>query len=195
MVPETKVGGEVFSRLFKIDERIAGAVMETPCVACGGPLHRGNYERKPRGGALAQAGEEWTLRFSLCCGRRGCRMRATPPSVRFLGRKVYLEAAILVACAIAVDRASAVAARRVVEISARTIRRWQTWWGTTFVASAMWMQARARAIGIAAERLPVSLMEMFGCSESSATLIATMKFLAPLTTSSIADGSRFVREQ
>ena len=25
------------------------------------------------------------VRFSLCCGREGCRRRATPPSLRFLG--------------------------------------------------------------------------------------------------------------
>jgi len=30
--------------------------------------------------------------LSFCCDRDGCRKRVTPPSVRFLGRKVYLGA-------------------------------------------------------------------------------------------------------
>jgi hypothetical protein len=34
-------------------------------------------------------------RFSFCCDRDGCRNRATPPSVRFLGRKVYLGAVVM----------------------------------------------------------------------------------------------------
>ena len=48
-------------------------------------------------GPIAPAGEEFVRRFSLCCGREGCRKRATPPSLRFLGRRVYLCAVVLVA--------------------------------------------------------------------------------------------------
>ena len=32
---------------------------------------------------------EATKRFSFCCDQEGCRRRHTPPSVRFLGRRVY----------------------------------------------------------------------------------------------------------
>lgn len=34
--------------------------------------------------------------MSLCCAR--CRKRRTPPSVRFLGRRVYLAAVVVLAC-------------------------------------------------------------------------------------------------
>ena len=36
---------------------------------------------------------------SFCCDREGCRKRVTPPSVRFLGRKVYLHAVIILVAA------------------------------------------------------------------------------------------------
>ena len=71
-----------------------------PCRYCGGPLHRGDYPRKPRGGLSPSAAEAFGRRFSLCCGREGCRRRATPPSVRFLGRRVYVGAVVIVASAI-----------------------------------------------------------------------------------------------
>src|SRR5271157_4368665 len=66
-----------------------------------GPLHRSDYDRKPRGALIAPAGEAFVRRFSLCCGREGCRKRATPPSLRFLGRRVYLGAVVLVASMLA----------------------------------------------------------------------------------------------
>jgi len=89
---------EFFAHLTKIDEQLARWVASQGCPKCGGPLHRGDYQRKPRGGLVAVAGEAFRQRYSLCCARVGCRKRALPPSVRFLGRKVYLEAVILVAC-------------------------------------------------------------------------------------------------
>ena len=42
------------------------------------------------------AAEAFSRRFSLCCGRDGCRHRATPPSVRFLGGRVYVGAVVIV---------------------------------------------------------------------------------------------------
>src|SRR3989304_4273818 len=55
---------------------------------CGGRLHRAHYPRKPRGGpAELEPGQE--RRLSFCCAREGCRRRTTPPSLRFLGRRVY----------------------------------------------------------------------------------------------------------
>ena len=50
---------------------------------------RRRYPRKPRG-RPCRLGPEHDRRFSFCCAVDGCRSRATPPSLRFLGRKVYL---------------------------------------------------------------------------------------------------------
>ena len=63
--------------------------------------------RKPRG-RPAGLGDEHDWRFSFCCARDGCRTRKTPPSLRFLGRKVYLAAMVVL---IAIMREGATAAR------------------------------------------------------------------------------------
>jgi len=88
MFGEIGLGSEFFEGLVAIDAEITARVAAAGCRFCGGPLHRGDYDRKPRGGAVAVAAEAFTRRFSLCCGREGCRRRAMPPSVRFLGRRV-----------------------------------------------------------------------------------------------------------
>ena len=35
------------------------------------------------------------MRQSVCCAMEGCRRRANPPSLRFLGRQVYFGALVL----------------------------------------------------------------------------------------------------
>ena len=75
MVHDYELGGEFFAALTAWDAKIAERVAAAGCPRCGGPLHQGNYLRKPRGGLLAEAGEGSTVRHSLCCGRRGCRNR------------------------------------------------------------------------------------------------------------------------
>jgi hypothetical protein len=94
---EVTFGRELFEQLAEMDERIADAVATGGCERCGGPLHRSDYQRKPRGGSIATAGEAFTKRASLCCGREGCRKRSLPPSLRFLGGRVYLEMVVLIA--------------------------------------------------------------------------------------------------
>ncbi len=88
MLPEVVVSHNFWNQLIEIDEQIAQAVAARGCPRCGGRLHRGDYARKPRGGLIALEAEGEARRISLCCDREGCRKRALPPSVRFLGRKV-----------------------------------------------------------------------------------------------------------
>jgi hypothetical protein len=64
------------------------------CGLCGGTLHSACYPRKPRG-RPCRLGPERDRRFNFCCAIDGCRSRATPPSLRFLGRKVYLAAIVV----------------------------------------------------------------------------------------------------
>jgi len=92
---------EFFEGLTTIDAAIVERAAKEPCRDCGGPLYRGDYPRKPRGGLLAIAAEAFGRRFSLCCGRDGCRHRVTPPSVRFLGRRVYVGAVVILVSAVA----------------------------------------------------------------------------------------------
>ncbi|XXY46428.1 hypothetical protein WME91_41160 [Sorangium sp. So ce269] len=96
------IGDKFFSCLQGIDQEIARQVARAGCPWCGGPLDRSDYDRKPRGDRFIAATVELPLRrISLCCRREGCRRRRTPPSVVFLGRRVYLGAVVIVASTMA----------------------------------------------------------------------------------------------
>ena len=82
-----------WSFLLTVDQDLAEETRKKACP-CGGRLHSANYLRKPRGTPV-RLPEQECLRLSFCCDRDGCRKRATPPSVRFLGRKVYLGAIVI----------------------------------------------------------------------------------------------------
>jgi len=69
------------------------------CRACGGKLHRADDPRKARE-VPHKLMEQWDRRYSFCCSTEGCRLRHTPVSVRFLGRKVYSEVFIVLISAL-----------------------------------------------------------------------------------------------
>jgi hypothetical protein len=151
-----------WSFLFAIDQDLAETARKNACP-CGGSLHSANYLRKPRG-TPDQLPKPLRLRLSFCCNRDGCRKRVTPPSVRFLGRKVYLGAVILVISAMRQGPRP----RQVREISRlfdadrRTIARWQVFWREHFPQTPFWKVERARftpVIEIAT--LPYSLVDAF----------------------------------
>jgi hypothetical protein len=186
-------GREFFERLRAVDATIAARVAAGACSRCGGPLHVGNFLRKPRGGLLAAAGEDFALRFSLCCGREGCRRRTTPPSVRFLGRRVYLGAVVILASAIAIAAVTGAAGRRATGVPPRTLRRWARWWRGSFPETGVFASLSARLVpAVPRERLPTSLLERFA-GASAAQVRCMLTWLAPLTTATTPDGARFVR--
>jgi len=193
-----RLAGEFFAKLMEADEKIAREVAAAGCRFCGGPLHRGNYARKPRGAELAEAGEAFWLRHSLCCGRRGCRRRALPPSLRFLGRRVYLEGVVLIATALALVMPAVREVRTATGIPVRTLRRWQLWWTETFPGLPTWAVLRARFPPPPPDdaELPKSLLDRVAVSIPGATASDVLRLaaslLAPLTTASVPDGSRFV---
>ena len=70
-------------------------------------------------------GREHDRRYSFCCAVDGCRSRATPPSLRFLGRKVYLAAIVVL---VAIMRQGVTASRmerlsEAVGVDRRTVER------------------------------------------------------------------------
>ena len=91
----------------RFDEDLAQETVSHGC-SCGGRLHRASYPRKRRDGP-DDLGEGYGRRESFCCAEEGRRLRATPPSLRFLGRKVYFGAVVLLATAM---RTRAGAAKR-----------------------------------------------------------------------------------
>ena len=193
MFDPMELGREFFEGLMAVDATITAKVAASACSRCGGPLHVGNYQRKPRGGLLGLAGEAFTLRYSLCCGREGCRRRATPPSVRFLGRRVYVGAVVIVASIVALLAATIAAAYRTTGIPARTARRWVGWWRGEFAETSVFATLSGRLVPAVSRReLPASLLaRMPGAPEEQVRHL--LVWLAPLTTASIADGARWVR--
>jgi hypothetical protein len=192
MVNEVDLGREFFTVLEEIDEGVARRVAAEGCPKCEGPLHRGDYERKPRGAVIAAAGEAFVVRFSLCCGREGCRKRATPPSLRFLGRRVYLGVVVIVASLVAQALGAAEASRRATGVPSRTTRRWLGWWRGPFIQTEVFVAVRARLVGVAIGELPASVVERLP-GPWRERLHTLLELLAPLTTGTVRDGSRFLR--
>ena len=62
-------------------------------------LHSVRYPRKPRG-ISAVLDTSYETRLSFCCATEGCRRQTTPPSIRFLGREVYLGVIIILVTAL-----------------------------------------------------------------------------------------------
>lgn len=176
--------GKYLAALGEIDAERARRVQLEGCAQCGGALDRADYPRKPRGD-LGEAADAYTRRLSLCCRVEGCRSRATPPSLRFLGRKVYFAALVVIASAIGRDT-QLVGRGRVREVKGvpvRTVRRWLVWWQTVFALSAFWTEAKALfASPVAIERLPASLL---GGIAGEDTLRRTLALIAPVTTTSM----------
>jgi hypothetical protein len=161
------------------------------CPSCGSRLDRSDYPRKPRGGLIAPGAEGWLWRHSFCCSREGCRKRATPPSVRFLGRRVYAEVAVVLASVQGQLIEPARALRRATGVPARTVRRWLCWWRQAFLASAIWSEACARLVPAPdARQLPASLLARFSAATG---LVDLARFLGPMTTGSVPNGSRFMQ--
>jgi hypothetical protein len=84
--------------LLEADRELAAEARARGC-ACGGRLHSARYGRKPRRGVPWELWEDYRWRESLCCEREGCRRRMPPPSLRFLGRRVYLGALVVLVSA------------------------------------------------------------------------------------------------
>ena len=142
---------------------------------------------------MAAAAEAFERRFSLCCGREGCRRRSTPPSVRFLGRRVYVGVVVIVASIVALAHHLASVCRRTTGVPARTMRRWLRWWRGPFVASPVFVEVSGRLVpAVERQLLPTSLLSSLP-GEPVARVQKLLAWLAPLTTTSTVDGSRFVR--
>jgi len=166
--------------LFEVDEGLSGGERERGCSRCSGPLHRADYPRKARGLAEAVVGR-FERRFSFCCGR--CRKRQTPPSVRFLGRRVYAAVAVLVGALIALAVALAEAAR-FTGARARTVARWLGFFQRELQATRFWGAARGAfsppppALG-----MPATLVEHFAFAAPRDRLLGVLKFMTPITVS------------
>jgi hypothetical protein len=176
--------GKLYEALGRIDVDLAARARSAGCD-CGGVLHSANYPRKPRGGP-GDLGEQYEYRLSLCCATEGCRKRVTPRSVRFLGRKVYLAAVVVLASAMRQGPTPTRVAklRNLLGVGERTLRRWRKWWQQMFCEGSFWRTARARFMPpVAAATLPLGLWERFA-GEAPDRLRDLLRFVSPITTTS-----------
>ena len=169
--------------LFDIDQQLAENAKNKKCPNCGAPLHCADYPRKPRGPRLLPDHYRW--RLSFCCARDGCRKRVTPPSVRFLGRKVFLGTIVVLVAAMRQGPSP----RRVRElteqfgVSRDTIYRWREFWNEHFPKTTFWKLARARVLPVREiVALPRSLLEAFVTAEDDRDGWGKLlEFLSPIT--------------
>ena len=151
--------------LFVIDQQACSAMKDFPCPDCGSVLDIANIPRKLRDGP-----EGVTVRFGLCCRKDGCRARFWPPSVRFMGRKIY--SALTLVLALDFHKSLGLA------ISPRTLARWRQFWKDRLTESSPFMR-RARSRGLLqipnVGSTPKAILAVFGFPDP-ASILPALKF-------------------
>lgn len=148
------------------------------CCAAAGSI-------RPAAGASRVAGPAGSGRSMISASASAvpsmaCRTRETPPSLRFLGRKVYLAAiVVLIAMRHGATELRTRQLSEVVGVDRRTVVRWREWWRESFTATPFWQIARAAFMPpVDQDRLPATLIERFAGSGRE-QLVALPRFLTP----------------
>jgi hypothetical protein len=174
----------LYELLLKFDVDLAAKVRAAGCE-CGGRLDVANYPRKPRGGPIT-LGDEHAQRLSFCCAVDGCRSRATPPSVRFLGPKIYNGAMVILAAAMqhGPSKKRLAQIEVLLGIGRRTLVRWRRWWTEAFRTSRFWRSLRGRFMpGLDEAALPLAVLERLGdVDDERSAVIALLRLLEPIST-------------
>jgi hypothetical protein len=183
---EELLGESGFYRLLlRFDEDLAEATRVLGCWRCGKALHVADFARKPRG-VPAGLGECYNERFSFCCVGRQCRKRRTCPSLRFLSRKVYLAAVVVLVSAL---RCGSTPRRlqylqELVGVSRRTILRWRLWWSEVVTETPFWRAAVGTLLPpLDRSQLPAALLERFAGSPGE-RLLGLLRYLTPISSES-----------
>jgi len=177
------LGDPAFFRfLIRIDAEFAEKTRLGRCPACAGPLHVGDFPRKPRG-VPSCVRKEYSSRLSFTCG--WCDARSTPASVRFLGRRVYVAVVLML-----VSPQASSASRTVgdlLEVPARTLKRWRAWWERDFFRTPFWQSVRDRFVPPPrGAHLPGSLLERFDGSSEPERISQLLRFVSPLSTAFVS---------
>lgn len=183
LVPE----GNLYEWLWTLDQEMAEQTRAQGCP-CGARLHRADYPRKPRGGP-PDLDAVYAKRLSFCCAAEECRRRRTPPSVRFLGRRVFLGVVVVLASALHTGLAPRHVTRLQksfdceLKLERRTLERWLTWWREQMPRSRFWQGAKGRLRSrVCAGSLPASLLEHLGLEpEPAVTMVVLLRLIAPLS--------------
>jgi hypothetical protein len=100
---------------------------------------------------------------------------------------------VILASALALAVLSAGAAVRMTGVPKRTTGRWSRWWRGPFLTSAPFVDLSARLVpALDRHALPASLLERLA-DELDLAVARLLAWMAPLTTASNPDGSRWLR--
>lgn len=164
-----------FHSLVAIDFELAEKAQGVGCPLCGGVLDVSNYSRKPRGVEIGDPTD--ALRFSFCCRRDGCRKRFTPPSMRFLARKVYVAMVVILSQTSYWGKAQ-------LEICRQTRARWLKYWAEVLGSSHEFFKAKISLFKAGFNLNPVSILEEFLRHHPflPEAWTKTLRFFLPLST-------------
>lgn len=167
--------------LSKIDEKIARFYHQIPCIYCTKKMYWGNYPRKPRG-IPSIAEDFFAFRYSHCCS--GCRKRRTPPSARFLGRRVYVAIFVMMFFYPDTDDDhSELLNSMSIGMDLMTPVRWSAWWSIDIPVSCIWKKiCGPLGVNTNNEFLPHFISHQFANNNINAeeALLALLKFLSPI---------------
>jgi hypothetical protein len=169
--------------LFAADLAAAERIRSEGCSRCRkGRLCVANYPRKARGlDDEAERQGRYDVRLSFCCSGDGCRRRTTPPSVRFLGRHVFVAALVLLAVS-----ASSGATSATPPPARQTRRRWRSFWQERLLGSALFIEMIASRMTspLDSAEMPYALLDRLRGDRPS-RVFAMLRLLAPWTTRSV----------
>lgn len=107
-----------------------------------------------------------------------------PASVRFLGRKVFVGAVVVLATAMqqGPTRQRASQLGKLFGVSRQTLGRWRHWWAETFRGSRFWQSLRNRFMPTVDERaLPLALLDRLTCGDDTGVFVL-LRLLLPIST-------------
>lgn len=109
-------------------------------------------------------GEGLEVRYSLCCRKQGCRHRVTPPSLRFMGRKVHAAWRVVM-----IEEFRDLLGHQP-ELARQTLARWRNYWRDTLQEGSLFMRWARGSGGLAAS---------VGDSPSLSTILRSFGFPSP----------------
>jgi len=182
------VSAKYFEGLYRIDERSGKRTKEKGCPHCKGKLHDAHYQRKPRG-IVGHLDNKYKRCFCYCCA--ACRRRVWPPSLRFLGAKVYFSTVVLLRSAdqlqLSAPLREAIAS---VVVCRQTVTRWRKWWKEQVPATSFWFDKVAILMPpVKAAEMPDRLVSRF-----HARVRKLLDFIAPLA-ESLRSARRFAMQE
>jgi hypothetical protein len=174
------INASFHSFLNTIDQELANEMHTQGCCYCGGKLHQANYPRSPVG-LPPPFREYYDERLSFCCD--ACRKRATPPSVRFFGRRWFPALLFILLSVLMLG----INERRILQVkqhfgivvSESTWKRWRKWWRKSFMETPLWQQVKSLipTISFTHHCLPRALLSAFrGLLEEK--MLFLLRFLA-----------------